>query len=241
MILSLNLTLQAWSILQTQGPYGVPYLYVYPRTAYISSTREDRTDCGTVDAYYGGADSGADGAAPLAFLRNQRMVPLRWPSPRHPLHWPSSVMMFTVPQSVWSSRVGGKLPLPSMLTCAPHFGDVVAFNRPNTRTTELVFMLGDNLKQDKAGFAPFGKIASKAGQLKPHHYYCPTTTAAPPPLLPHHHYCPTSMYPNARPWWIATGSFRCTKIRSTLSGSFSRLRSTVHFMLTCVIPTTPSL
>ena len=43
-------------------------------------------------------------------------------------------------------------------------GDVIAFNRPNTRTTELVFMLGDNLKQGKAGFAPFGKIASKAGQ-----------------------------------------------------------------------------
>jgi cyclophilin family peptidyl-prolyl cis-trans isomerase len=34
---------------------------------------------------------------------------------------------------------------------------------PNTRTTELVFMLGDNLKQGKAGFAPFGRIASKAG------------------------------------------------------------------------------
>jgi len=34
---------------------------------------------------------------------------------------------------------------------------------PNTRTTELVFMLGDNLKQDKAGFAPFGKIVTTAG------------------------------------------------------------------------------
>lgn len=34
---------------------------------------------------------------------------------------------------------------------------------PNTRSTELVFMLGDNTKQDKAGFAPFGKISSASG------------------------------------------------------------------------------
>ena len=34
---------------------------------------------------------------------------------------------------------------------------------PNTRSTELVFMLGDNTKQDKKGFAPFGKITTAAG------------------------------------------------------------------------------
>lgn len=34
---------------------------------------------------------------------------------------------------------------------------------PNTRSTELVFMLGDNTKQDAKGFAPFGKISTKQG------------------------------------------------------------------------------
>lgn len=34
---------------------------------------------------------------------------------------------------------------------------------PNTRSTELVFMLGDNTNQDAKGFVPFGRIATKDG------------------------------------------------------------------------------
>ena len=45
---------------------------------------------------------------------------------------------------------------------------------PNTRSTELVFMLGDNTKQDKKGFAPFGKITSAAGLATARAIFNPT-------------------------------------------------------------------
>ena len=62
---------------------------------------------------------------------------------------------------------------------------------PNTRTTELVFMLGDNLKQDKAGFAPFGKISTAAGTSPPPKGWdiCHCTCALPPYLCICHVHC----------------------------------------------------
>lgn len=45
---------------------------------------------------------------------------------------------------------------------------------PNTRSTELVFMLGDNTKQDKKGFAPFGKITTAAGLATARAVFNPT-------------------------------------------------------------------
>ena len=45
---------------------------------------------------------------------------------------------------------------------------------PNTRSTELVFMLGDNTKQDAKGFAPFGRITSAAGLATARAIYNPT-------------------------------------------------------------------
>ena len=45
---------------------------------------------------------------------------------------------------------------------------------PNTRSTELVFMLGDNTKQDAAGFAPFGKISTPAGLAVARKIFNPT-------------------------------------------------------------------